>query len=255
MQPSTGLWTLRPVRKAHGGALSTSRAVCGPVRCGGTNGLSEPVPAALILGDVITPAARLRGARLVERPGLRTFASARFRILLAGTLLLIGLAAGGSLLMRQAADPAGQFGVDLADYQRAAQRMAAGGSPYAPEMLAGPVDAQGVDRYRYPPVLAQLLIPVAGLPMPIAAALWGAAQLAAAWLAVWVASSAGGAARGLERALWTGVAATFFLSVFDALAWLPLALVGSALMIMSAWRAMGGTRPAPTAAAARPLAS
>jgi len=41
--------------------------------------------------------------------------------------------------------------------------------------------------------------------------------------------------------------------VSAALAWLPLALVGSALMIMSAWRAMGGTRPSP--AAARPLAS
>ena len=43
------------------------------------------------------------------------------------------------------------------------ERVATTGTPYAPEMLTAPVDAQGLDRYRYPPPLAPLLVPAAVL--------------------------------------------------------------------------------------------
>jgi hypothetical protein len=158
-------------------------------------------------------------SRLVALPGVRVFRSSDFRRLLAALLWAIGIAVLGSILVRQAGMPleTGQFGIDLADYHRAAGRLAAGGSPYAPDMLLGPVNAQGVDRYRYPPPLAQLLVPVSGMPLLPVAVAWLALQAAAAWLATWIAATAGGATRSLERALWTGVAVTYFMPVFDTI--------------------------------------
>src|SRR3954468_12116220 len=104
---------------------------------------------------------------LAELPGVRTFRTRPFRLIVASTLLILGSLVLGLALVRQANDPRGQFGLDFADYRVASARMAAGLSPYAPERLQGPVDAQGTDRYRYPPVLAQLLVPTAGLPLGV----------------------------------------------------------------------------------------
>ena len=54
------------------------------------------------------------------------------------------------------------FAGDFRDYWLAAGKMAQGNSPYDPSMLLGPVGSQGMV-YRYPPVLAFLLISLSGL--------------------------------------------------------------------------------------------
>ena len=75
-------------------------------------------------------------------------------------------------MLRQASQPEGQFAIDFGDYHGAARALVETGSPYAAEMLAGPVDAQGLERYRYPPPLAQLLAPLSVLALGAAAAIW-----------------------------------------------------------------------------------
>jgi hypothetical protein len=83
-------------------------------------------------------------------------------------------------------------------------------------MLDGPVDAQGLDRYRYPPPLAQVLIPTAGMPLSSAALIWLLAQTAAVGAAVWLALRTGlGRTPSLEAVLWAVAAATFYMPVFD----------------------------------------
>jgi hypothetical protein len=111
----------------------------------------------------------------------------------------------------------GQFGIDFADYRAAAERLADTGSPYAPDMLAGPVDAQGLDRYRYPPPFAQLLVPLTGISLGAATWLWLLVQAACLLAAAWLAGEVGGLPRSLERALWTGAATAWFLPVLDTL--------------------------------------
>jgi hypothetical protein len=150
-------------------------------------------------------------------PGLRTFTSAPFRTVLAAVLLIAGVALIALMLERQAASPAGQFGVDFADYLRAAERLSAGEAIYPEALLDGPADAQGVDRYRYPPLLAQILVPVTGAPRAIVELAWLLVQAAAVVAALWVGTGIGGARPTLERALWCGVAAAYFLPVFDTL--------------------------------------
>jgi hypothetical protein len=175
-------------------------------------------------------------ARLEHRPGIRTLRSPAFRLVLGGVMLAIGAAMLGSLLLRQAAEPSGEFGIDFADYRAASLRMLEGGSPYAPEMLVGPVPAQGIDRYRYPPPFAQLLTPIAVLPIGTASALWLAFQAVSFFVGTWLAASAAGARRSWERAVWTAVVLLYFYPVFDAL-WKgsvqgPLALATGALLAM-----------------------
>ena len=59
------------------------------------------------------------------------------------------------------------FGDDLYAYTQAADRLAATGSPYHPALLAGPI-VSSVDNvligYFYPPVLAQLFLPLREIP-------------------------------------------------------------------------------------------
>ena len=190
----------------------------------------------------MTPSPGLRtlpsAGALLALPGLRTLLDARFRMVVATVLLAIGTSLLGLALVRSATGVDGQTAIDFAAYHGAAQAMADGRSPYQAEMLEGPVPAQGRDAYRYPPTFAQLLMPLALLPLPLAAAAWFIAQAAAVLAAVWLAGSAGGARPSLERANWTGVAAVWFLPVFDSLwkgnvsGWLALAttlmLVGGA---------------------------
>jgi hypothetical protein len=150
-------------------------------------------------------------------PGVRTLRSGRFRCLLAAALWLCATLVLGAALVRQAGDPRGQYAIDFADYHLAATRLAAGDSPYAPEMLAGPVDAQGQDRYRYPPLFAQALQPLASLPLGSAAAIWLTLQAGCVLAAGWLALRVPGSRIGVERVLWGGVAVTLFLPVFDTL--------------------------------------
>jgi hypothetical protein len=162
-------------------------------------------------------------------------------------LLLVGQIVLGFVLLRQAQSPTGQFAIDFADYYVAAQRLAAGQSPYAPEMLAGPVPAQGQDRYRYPPLFAQALVPLSGLPMTTAALVWLVIQAVAVLTAVWVAGSAGGLAVTRERFVWSAVAATYFLPVFHTL-W--MGNVSGIVALAVALVAAGGTIGAVAALAA-----
>ena len=155
--------------------------------------------------------------RAFNWPGLRTLRSPRFRLLLAAALWLIGSAVLGMVLQRQIANPAGQYAFDFQAYHAAAADMAAGRSPYDAIMFAGPVPAQGAVLYKYPPLLAQLLIPLAALPLAAAAATWFVGQAAAILVGVWLAARAGGAPRSLETLCWCGVAATFFLPNYDTL--------------------------------------
>ena len=183
---------------------------------------SEPVPPASAAAFSVppptaSPPAEPPARRLASAPGVRTLASPRFRLLIAGTLAILGVLILGAAMLRQAADPTGQFGIDFGDYHGAARALLETGHPYAPEMLAGPVDAQGLERYRYPPPLAQLLAPLAGLPVGTAAAVWLLAQAVAMVAAVWLALGAAGVPRHPERAAWSVVACLVFMPVFDTL--------------------------------------
>lgn len=143
--------------------------------------------------------------------------SAIFRTLVALVLLTIGVLLVGLLLVRQASAEDGQFAIDFGAYYLAAERVAAGEAVYAVWMLQGPVAAQGVDQYLYPPLFAQLLVPLTAMSRGDAALIWFTVQALAMALAVWVGTGIGGARRSLERALWCGVAVVYFLPVFDTL--------------------------------------
>ena len=76
-------------------------------------------------------------------PGARTLLSARFRIAVGLTLTCLAVGLMGFYIGRRVGHPDGQFGIDFMVYQLAATDLAAGVSPYAPSMLAGPIAAQG----------------------------------------------------------------------------------------------------------------
>lgn len=154
---------------------------------------------------------------LAGMPGVRTLRSPGFRLVIALTIVVLGGLVLGAAMLRQASQPGGQFGIDFGDYFLAAQRVAATGTPYAREMLTGPVDAQGLDRYRYPPPLAQLLVPATGLATGTAATIWLVLQLMATVGAVWLALGVAGVRRHAERLAWSAVACVLFMPVFDTL--------------------------------------
>lgn len=137
-------------------------------------------------------------------------------MLLAAVLWLVGVVVLGALLLRQAADPLGQYAFDFRAYYEAAVDIGAGRSPYDVELFAGPVAAE-FWAYKYPPLLAQALVPLTALSLGEAAALWFCAQATALLGGTWLAARAGGASRSPETLLWCGVATTFFLPSFDTL--------------------------------------
>jgi hypothetical protein len=73
---------------------------------------------------------------------------------------------------------AGQ-GFDLDAYLAAAQRVAAGGTPYQPETLGGPYQPGPAGLYLYPPPFAVLLVPATLLPHGLAVPIWVALHIAA----------------------------------------------------------------------------
>lgn len=150
-------------------------------------------------------------------PGLRAFSSPAFRTIVALTLLIIGVSLVGMMLIRQAGNSEGQFGIDFGAYYLAAERVVQGDALYPPAFLDGPISAQGVDQYLYPPLVAQILTPVTAVSRGTAELLWLLFQAAAVWAALWIGTGIGGARANLERALWCAVAAVFFLPVFDTL--------------------------------------
>ena len=174
-------------------------------------------------------------ARLERQPGIRTLASRRFQRVIGLLLLGAGLLFLGTLLM--AVDRAGGFQIDfLAAYRRASLDLLGGQSPYLPDQLNHPFPANGrYGWYLYPPAFAQILTPLAVLPAAVSAVLWLLLQAVLLFAATWLAASAAGAARSLDRLIWTGVALTFFLPVHEVL-WTgnmggPLALAVGALLV------------------------
>ncbi|CAN5129594.1 hypothetical protein BH24CHL7_BH24CHL7_03000 [soil metagenome] len=169
----------------------------------------------MIEGEPGTLYSEPRRRPLGERPGLRTFRRAGFRSLVAATLLVIAVGLLAALLARQAADPAGQYGIDFAYWHKAAGDVAAGRSPYPARYLDGPVVATDFG-YKYPPTFAQALLPLAGLPLSAAAGIWVVLQVGVSFAAVWLAGSYGGARPSVERLLWSGVATALFLPMWDS---------------------------------------
>ena len=120
------------------------------------------------------------------------------------------------LLVSRAASPTGQFGIDATDYLTAADRLAGGESPYAAEMLDGPIDSQGIDRYRYPPVFAQLLVPFTGIDRQAALWILVGVQVVAIAAAIAVALRTARLLRP-EPILWAATATLLFLPAFNSL--------------------------------------
>ena len=93
---------------------------------------------------------------------------------------LVGIAAilAYIVLWRGVTRPGSFFGDDLIAYTSAADRLAATGSPYHPALLLGPiVSGDNVPiGYFYPPVLAQVFLPLRAIPHFVLAVGWSAAQ-------------------------------------------------------------------------------
>ena len=141
--------------------------------------------------------------------------------------LLIGLALlmiGGYLILLLQGGPKMRlnWGVDFGDYWLAGARVLHGQSPYAPAMLAGPFDAGGLDRFRYPPPFALVVSPLSLLSLETAKLVWAALSLAALYLGCELAARAGRSdlgrrAKPFERILQMTVIFGFFPPVFDSI--------------------------------------
>lgn len=178
-------------------------------------------------------------------PLLRALLAPGFRTALGVALAVAGGVVGVLFLARQAADPAGQAGIDLSAYLRAAAALAGGGSPYGAEQLAGSFSAQGVDRYLYPPLLAQALAPAAALPEGAVWVAWTVAQALAILAATLLGAALGGAAPTLGRLAWCGAAVAWSLPALDTL-W--KGNVSGFLALGTALVAAGGARAGAVAA-------
>ena len=168
----------------------------------------------------------------------------RLRLVAGAVLLAVGAFMLATLLVGQARKPDGQYGIDYGDYRQASLRMLDGKSPYAPEMLAGPIPAQGVDRYRYPPPFALIVAPISVLPATAAATVWLFVQLVCIMAALLLAVRSTGRSVGLRHVVWCGVAMCYFFPVFAAL-WQgnvdgPLALLAALAFTGTAARRTGG---------------
>ena len=108
------------------------------------------------------------------------------------TMVIGGLAAAAAVSLIASikiliANP-DQYGADLVAYVAAARRLLATGTPYAPQLHAGPLENIGSNipnAYSYPPPLAQLFVPLSAIPMPLLAALWMVAQAILLVVTLW----------------------------------------------------------------------
>ena len=138
-----------------------------------------------------------------------------------------------------------EAGFDLQLLLDAGKRVAAGGSPYDPNAVAGGLQARDLF-YSYPPVVAQFLAPISGLPTGLVLACWGLGAAAglvamAALLPRWPIGrpARAPAAISLDAALLTLAAAPFFFPLAVALlfgnvdAWFPLLFGAVALTLAS----------------------
>jgi hypothetical protein len=138
-----------------------------------------------------------------------------------------------------------QAGFDLQLLLDAASKVAAGGSPYDPNAVANGLQARDLF-YSYPPIVAQVLVPLSGLPTWLVLTGWclGAAVGLVAVAALVARSpigraSSAPAAISLDAGLLTLAAAPFFFPFAVALlfgnvdAWFPLLFGAVALTVAS----------------------
>jgi hypothetical protein len=161
-------------------------------------------------------------------------------------------------LWRWVATPGSFFGGDLIAYTSAADRLAATGSPYDPVLLLGPIDnrAENVSiGYFYPPVLAQLFLPLRAIPHFTLAVAWSAAQ--AICLAILLPLSAGSRApfRWDRALLAIGFGLAFYplqFAIFggNVSGWLA---IGVAISLVAAARLRGSVAAVATAVKLTPL--
>lgn len=148
-----------------------------------------------------------------------------------------------------------EAGFDLQLLLDAGKRVAAGGSPYDPNAVANGLEARDLF-YSYPPVVAQMLAPISGLPTWLVLTAWcvGAAAGLAAIAALLARSPIGRpastpAALSLDTALLTLAAAPFFFPFAVALlfgnvdAWFPLLFGAVALTLVSGRAIPSGATP------------
>lgn len=90
---------------------------------------------------------------------------------------VIGWAGLGWIALQLDAGSSDQVGFDLQLLFDGAREIAAGKSPYDPAMLAGNAPAAPSLFYSYPPLVAQALVPLAGIPSRVALFLWDAAAV------------------------------------------------------------------------------
>lgn len=113
--------------------------------------------------------------------------------LLGLSILALAFVALAASLRHAAATPTSSFwGIDFGDYWLAGGRVAHGGVPYAQAMLAGPFPAIGLDRFRYPPLFALILVPLSWLPKDSATWAWMVISSAALLAGCLLAARAGG---------------------------------------------------------------
>jgi hypothetical protein len=167
----------------------------------------------------------------------------------APTWFVLGLIAMAALLAyvvlwRGVTRPGSFFGDDLFAYTSAADRLAATGSPYYPDLLLGPIVSGNnvLIGYFYPPVLAQLFLPLRAIPHLALAVGWSTAQ-AICLLILLPLVSAGQRALTLNRGLLAiGFGLAFYplqFAIFsgNVSGWLA---IGAALSLV-AGRRVGGT--------------
>jgi hypothetical protein len=110
---------------------------------------------------------------MVTRTGLSRAASHLVPI----AVIAIGAAKAWDGLWSSIGTPEGFFGGDLAAYVAAANRLAASGSPYSEELLAGRIGRDNIEiGYYYAPPLAQAFVPFRGFDPTTLALGWTLAQ-------------------------------------------------------------------------------
>ena len=125
-------------------------------------------------------------------------------------VLAFAVLLGGLYFARQSGANPDAYSNDFNVYYHAAREVMGGGDPY--EHSLGDWTA-----YIYPPLLAELIVPLALLPLPVAAYLWflisAASIVAAAWMSARLVSDKRGRAapdhRLTESTLWWGAIAAF----------------------------------------------
>lgn len=154
-----------------------------------------------------------------------------------GVLALLGVSAlaAAGLWMGAIDGHTGRFGLDILAYQSAADRLVESGSPYAPELVAGPI-ANEVPNvpigYYYPPPLAQAFVPLRDVDQRSLALVWAVVQAVLAAIVLPIVWQRSGGRWGLVPLVWLAVFVVgslpfqFALTVGNVSGWAALLVAG-----------------------------